>query len=173
MGIGTLTVKTRLAVGFGALSGCVLVVSVLSLQALGRAHDEFSDYVNATSARVALAQSILHETDARAIGARNLVILTDPAERDAERAAVVRAHDRLGASVGRLKQLIGQASGVSPQEQTLFDEFERVESRYGPVALEIVRLALAGQREQAILKMNAECRPLLAALVKAAHDYIA
>jgi len=41
------------------------------------------------------------------------------------------------------------------------------------VATDIVGKALAGQKDAAIAKMNAECRPLLAALLKAANDYIA
>jgi methyl-accepting chemotaxis protein len=54
-----------------------------------------------------------------------------------------------------------------------FAEIERVESRYGPVALAIVKLALADQRDEAIGRMNADCRPLLAGLIAAANAYIA
>jgi methyl-accepting chemotaxis protein len=56
---------------------------------------------------------------------------------------------------------------------SLVAEMERVESQYGPVALAIVGMALQGRHDEAVAKMNAECRPLLAALLKATNDYIA
>jgi methyl-accepting chemotaxis protein-1 (serine sensor receptor) len=46
-----------------------------------------------------------------------------------------------------------------------------VETLYGPVANAIVALALAGKHDEAIVKMDDECRPLLAALVKATDAY--
>ena len=52
-------------------------------------------------------------------------------------------------------------------------EISRIESLYGQVALNIVGKALAGQKDAAIASMNADCRPLLAALLKATNDYIA
>ena len=33
-------------------------------------------------------------------------------------------------------------------------------------------MALEGRREESIAKMNKECRPLLAALLKTTHEYI-
>jgi len=45
-----------------------------------------------------------------------------------------------------------------------------VESLYGPVANDIVGLALSGNHDEAIVKMDNECRPLLAALVKAVRS---
>jgi hypothetical protein len=41
------------------------------------------------------------------------------------------------------------------------------------VALAIVNLALEGRKDEAIAKMNAECRPLLSELVQSASSYLA
>ncbi len=40
-----------------------------------------------------------------------------------------------------------------------------------PVALDIDRLAVNNQRDAAIAEIDARCRPLLAALIKATNDY--
>jgi methyl-accepting chemotaxis protein-1 (serine sensor receptor) len=52
-----------------------------------------------------------------------------------------------------------------PKVKALVAEIDQVEQAYGPVALAIVRLALEGQHDAAIAKMNSECRPLLASLI--------
>ncbi|RZI98811.1 MAG: HAMP domain-containing protein, partial [Rubrivivax sp.] len=65
---------------------------------------------------------------------------------------------------------LAQVRGES--DVSLVSEMERVEGRYGPVALAIVGMALGDQRDDAVTRMNAECRPLLAALLKATNDYI-
>ncbi len=48
---------------------------------------------------------------------------------------------------------------------------DRVEARYGPVATGIVQLALDGKRDEAIQKMDDECRPLLVELIQATTAY--
>ncbi|WP_289241522.1 hypothetical protein [Delftia sp.] len=46
-----------------------------------------------------------------------------------------------------------------------------VERRYGPVATDIVALALQNKKDVAIRKMNDECRPLLAELTDTTRQY--
>ena len=171
--LGNLTVKAKLTAAFGGLAALVLVVSAVAVRALGQEHDNYTSYVNATGARMALAHEVLDATNARAVGARNLVLVTSPAERDAEKAAVTAAHEKVKASIARLKDTIARTADVTERERTLFAQIEGFESRYGPVALDIVGLALAGKRDEAVGRMNAECRPLLAGLIQASNEYIA
>jgi methyl-accepting chemotaxis protein-1 (serine sensor receptor) len=168
----TLTVKAKLTAGFGMLAAIVLAVSALSLRALGSGHDDYANYVNDTAVRITLANDVLEATNARAIGARNLLLVASAADRDAEKAATVAAHEKVGRSIAKLKEMIAKAPDASAQERGLAVEIERVESLYGPVALNIVNLAMDGKRDDAIGKMNADCRPLLAGLLKAANSYI-
>jgi methyl-accepting chemotaxis protein len=167
-----LTIKTQLVAGFGALTLLVIAVALLSLRALGTSHDHYDGYVNDSAVRITLAHDVLDATNARAIGARNLVLVTTPADRDAEKRAVGAAHEKVGRSIARLKEMIDKAPGTSPQERELAAELERVESRYGPVALNIVALAMDGKHDEAISKMNTDCRPLLASLLGASNRYI-
>jgi methyl-accepting chemotaxis protein-1 (serine sensor receptor) len=173
MGIASLSVRAKLVLAFGILAAIVGVVSALSVRALGAGHDAYASYVNETGARIALAHDILDASNARAVAARNLVLAATPADRDAEKAAVNRAHEKVGARLARLRAAVAAASDVQADERRLFSAIEGVESRYGPVALDIVAMALADKRDAAIAKMNAECRPLLASLVGAAEAYVA
>ena len=65
---------------------------------------------------------------------------------------------------GKIKPIIFKTFPLR-QAAEAHAELERAEAKYGPVALNIVELALAGKHDQAIGRMNADCRPLLAALL--------
>ncbi len=167
-----LSVKAKLGYGFGALALVVMCVSALALKSLGTSHNDFQTYVEDDAARISLANDVLDAANARAIGARNLV-LVGAAERDAEKAAVTQAHAKLQDTIAKLKAGLAKAGPAHEQERKSFADLERAEAKYGPVALGIVELALAGKRDEAVGRMNAECRPLLAALLQAANTFIA
>lgn len=165
-----LSIKTKLLAGFGTLALIVLVVSGLSLRALSRSTDGFSAYINGLNARAEAASLVRTAVDRRAIAARNLVLVSAQSDLDLEKAEVLKAHADVQERLARLRQMV-MAEGVSDAARQLVAEVDRIESKYGPVATDIVGLALDGKRDAAIAKMNAECRPLLAALVKATRDY--
>lgn len=173
MSFENMTVRSKLAWAFGSLTAVVLVVSAIAVRALGAGHSDFASFVGETSVRLALTNEALDATNARAVAARNLVLVTSPSDRDAEKAAVTKAHEKVVSTLAKLKELLAKTPGVTERERQLFAEIERVESRYGPVALDIVNLALTDKRDEAIGKMNSNCRPLLASLIKAANDYLA
>ncbi len=166
-----LTVRAQLALAFGGLAFLVLVVAGVSLKALGDAGSRFEHYVSGINARANVAARVRMAVDQRAIAARNLVLVTKPAELEVERALVLRAHEEVQSNLAKLNKMISEADDASLQARELVAEIRNVEASYGPVALAIVKLALDGQREQAIDKMNEECRPLLTALVRASMEY--
>lgn len=71
-----------------------------------------------------------------------------------------------------LKEAVSGASDASERDRALVGAIEKVESQYGPVAVAIVELAAAGKRDEAVDKMNKECRSLLEALLTAVGDII-
>ena len=172
MFIHHLRVKAKLMLAFALLAGVVLLVSGLSLNSLGRSNDRFASYLSSVGLRESIATDIRGAASRRAIAARNLVLVTQPSDRETEKAAVEHAHEDVQAHIQSLKRAIEQSDDTSPEERKLMSEIERIEGRYGPVALAIVGLALEGKRDEAIAKMNSECRPLLAELLKASQDLV-
>jgi methyl-accepting chemotaxis protein-1 (serine sensor receptor) len=166
-----ITIKNKLIAGFGVMAVLVLVIAGMSLRALGNATDGFSRYVNGINARADVADQVRTAVDRRAIAARNLVLVKTPADAELEKAEVLRAHEDVKAKLKQLKDMIAAATDTSEKARSLVAEMDRVEALYGPVATNIVGLALAGNRDAAIDKMDDECRPLLAALVKATDAY--
>ncbi len=172
MDFRNMTVKAKLTAAFGLLVTIVLLVGGLSLRALGNEHGHYIGFVEKTSVRIDLANQVRAAANARAVAARNVVLVNSATDREVETAAVSAAHDRLHKLLADLKEAIAKDADVTEQERRLFTEFESVESRYGPVAQDIVKLGVSGKRDEAISKMNTECRPLLASLIKAANAYV-
>ncbi len=165
------TVRTKLTASFGALALMVLVVAGISLKSLADANDRFVSYVDGVNLRATLAASVRTAVDRRAIAARNLVLVTSPDDIAKEKAAVLQAHGDVQASLADLEAHLALAVDATDKARAQIAEISRVEALYGPVALGIVQLALDGKKDEAITRINADCRPLLAQLVKATDDY--
>nr|WKF58039.1 Methyl-accepting chemotaxis protein I [Paraburkholderia busanensis] len=166
-----LSIKTKLVAGFGMLSVIVVVVSGLSLKALSDSTDGFSSFVHGINARADMAVQVRTAVDRRAIAARNLVLVTKPQDLELEKADVLRAHEDVQTDLKKLNDMIGSATDTSEKARSLVAEINRVESLYGPVATDIVNLALTNKRDEAIVKMDEQCRPLLAALIRSTDAY--
>jgi len=171
MNFRRISIKSKLLSGFSALAAIVMIVSVMALNALNASTEGFSSYVNGVKARADVANDVRTSVDRRAIAARNLVLVTTPQDLEVEKAAVAVASDDVKSNLAHLNDMIAKSSGVTEQAKQLVGEMNRVEASYGPVATAIVEFALNNQRDQAIAKMNAECRPLLLQLVNATNAY--
>jgi methyl-accepting chemotaxis protein-1 (serine sensor receptor) len=164
------TLRAKLGLTFGGLTLLVLVVAGLSIKALQDSNERFESYVQGINARATLAMQARASVDERAIAARNLVLLTNEADRENERLRVVEAHRKVGEQLTELQRL-AQGEGTPQKARELIAAIAQVEERYGPVAVAIVDLAVRKQTEAAVTRMNNECRPLLDALIKAARSY--
>ncbi|OWQ86913.1 methyl-accepting chemotaxis protein [Roseateles aquatilis] len=166
-----LSIRGKLLLTFAGLAFVVLLVSLLSVRSLASANGRFTDHVKGIGNRAALASHVRTAVDRRAIAARNLVLVSQPRDRDMERALVLAAHADVGRYLSALKTATAQAGHADATALDLVARIDKVEQSYGPVALDIVDLALRGKKEEAIVKMNDECRPLLAALSQATEDF--
>jgi methyl-accepting chemotaxis protein len=164
-----MNIRNKLTVAFAGLALIVLLVAGLSLLALSQANARQTALVGDVVARGEAAADLRRAADERAIAVRNLVLVSNPADLEVEKSAVVGAHARVGKSLDRLDRLSAQAVSISPKARELVVEMSRIEKAYSPVALAIVDLALAGKKEAAIAMMNEQCRPLLASLVRASN----
>jgi methyl-accepting chemotaxis protein len=168
-----LTLKKQLSMAFGLLTLLVMLVSILGLSSLSGANNRFSGYLSGPAAREGLATDVRIMANRRAIGVRDMVLVKSPADRESAKTMAVKANEDLQAKLKALKAAIASGAEVTERERILFGEIEKVESRYEPVAVAIVALASSGTNDEAINKMNTDCRPLLAALLVSTTAYIA
>ena len=170
MTVKTMTVRSQLTLAFGGLAALVLMVAGLSVKSLQDANDRFGDYIAGVNAQAATAASVRAAVDRRAIAARNLVLVSKPEDLSSEKIEVVKAHEDVQLSLSKLNKMV-DALPEKTRTSALVAEINKIEKSYAPVALAIVNLAVDGKRDDAIAKMNSECRPLLAALVKASDEF--
>jgi methyl-accepting chemotaxis protein len=166
-----LTIKTKLIAGFGLLSFIVVGVSGLSLKALSDSTEGFSNYLHGINARADMVMQVRTAVDRRAIAARNLVLVTKPQDVELEKADVLRAHEDVQADFKKLNDMLAGATDTTEKARSLVAEMNRVEALYGPVATDIVNLALANKHDEAIAKLDDQCRPLLAELIRSTDAY--
>ena len=170
MNFSSMKVRTKLTLAFGSLVVLLLLVALLAWSALRHGNDAFDHFAEGVTARSQVASAVRQAVDARAVAARNLVLVSRPEDIEQERAKVEKAHQ---AGTRELARLLEMAKGedVSDKARGLIAEIARVEQLYAPVALDIVALATQGKRDEAIQKMNEKCRPLLAELVRATDAF--
>uniref|UniRef100_UPI00406D0CF4 methyl-accepting chemotaxis protein n=1 Tax=Rhodoferax sp. GW822-FHT02A01 TaxID=3141537 RepID=UPI00406D0CF4 len=168
--MNNLTVRAKLTLTFGGLGALVLLIAGMAIITLGDAKERFDNYVNGIGARANTAHLVREAIDLRAVAARNLVLVTKPEDLAVEKEVVTKAHADVGTNMTKLKKL-AEAPGVSEEARRLIGEIDKIEQSYAPVALSIVDMALQGKKDEAIAKMNTECRPLLAKLVKVSDEY--
>ncbi len=164
------TVKTKFSVAFSSLALLTMVVALLALQALSEANQNLVHFVDGINARATLAEKVRTAVDRRAIAVRNLVLVTSPADLEKEKGALTSAHADVKAWLTEL-QAAAESTEAAADARNLVTSIADVERRYGPVATDIVALALQNKKDVAVRKMNDECRPLLAELTETTRQY--
>jgi methyl-accepting chemotaxis protein len=165
------SVKAKLSWSFGLLAAMVLIVSGFSLKALDDANGRFAGYVAGIGARADMAVSVRTAVDRRAIAARNMALVTAAGDFEAEKAAEEQAQKDVESALSKLNEMMSSATDSTNQGRGLVSDISQIEAKYTPVAKTIVSLASAGKRDEAAKMINEECRPLLAALIKATDSY--
>ncbi|OBV36565.1 methyl-accepting chemotaxis protein [Janthinobacterium psychrotolerans] len=165
-----LSVRTQLALAFGAITLLLAGIAIIAIFSMSRQSASFENYVHGVRERSEAAHVVQESVGMRAVAARNLVLVTMPADRELEKKVVFKAQEEVVNNLRKLKELARDAS-VSDVEQRMVDKIDGIEKQYSPVALAIVDLALQEKKEEATIKINQECRPLLAALVAASNEY--
>ncbi|MEY8689092.1 MAG: methyl-accepting chemotaxis protein [Leptothrix sp. (in: b-proteobacteria)] len=169
-----LRVRTRLLLGFALLAAIVLGVSAWSMGSLQRAERRYDAYAQGVVSRERLIDDIRGAASSRAIAARNLVLATQDTERQLEARAVEDARAVLARAFASLRTELQTEAARQPnaEDLALLAAIEQVEAAYSPVANAIVALAIGGQHDEAIARMNSECRPLLASLMQTTQAFI-
>ncbi|MGN8062131.1 methyl-accepting chemotaxis protein [Ralstonia sp. 22086] len=166
-----MTVKARLGAAFAALALLVVVVAAIGCYELNALGAQFSNFDRGLYLRTKLADAVRAAVDRRAIAARNIVLADTEQSRARELRDVAEAHATVGETLSRLESEAKTGPGSTDEARRLIAAIRTVENKYGPVALEIVRLAQVGQRGAATDMINRECIPLLEALDSAVRAY--
>lgn len=169
--MNSLTVRQQLLCAFGSLALLVLAVSLTALYSLSESKSRFHALVNEAGVREALATELTNAVNARAIAARNLVLVDTQVEAQVEAGKVRQAHEAAAEALKQLQAAVDAGTGASDRDRELVAEVGKIEAAYAPVVLGIVKLIADDKRREAMYRMHADDRPLLASLLRASDDY--
>ena len=159
------SVRGMLLSGFSLMVAVVVVLAAISLKGLQDGRNDYLRYVDGPAEVVQLLNNVVAAANARAVAARNLVIVTSPQDIAAEKTAVEAAQKAMGKAMDALAQKMANTARSTPEERAQFDKLAKAEAKYSPVALQIVDLAVQGKTADASRRIATECRPLLAELL--------
>jgi methyl-accepting chemotaxis protein-1 (serine sensor receptor) len=165
------SVKARLSFGYAVMTLIVVLIAAEGLIALSNAKSDFERQVFQLNKLTQLSNQTLDATNARAVGARNLVISTPQAGIERDKAAIEKAHADVQKHIADIDSMLAQDNFKGSELARAFEAVKKTEAVYGPVALEITALGVAGKREEAIAGINAKCRPLLDQLLADLHEF--
>ena len=164
------TIKGRLATSYVLLTLMVILVAYMALHSLGKAEENYRTEVNSVERVKGLLSDVLDAANARAVAARNIVLLTTASDLEVENQAVKRSFVLLNGALKDLKPGLNTVPGVSDTLRSQVADIESIEAQYAVVATQIVTDGLQGKRDVAIAKIVTECRPLLTRLITAIEN---
>ena len=167
-----LSVRFRLTIAFGILALLCVCVSWFAKQTLATANDRFTNYLSGESVVLSTVMQVRGAVNDRAVAARNLLVVTSEADKSLELAAVTAAHEQMQSVLAELDRLVSESAHATEFDRAAVGNIQEVESLYGPVALDIVAMAVEGRVEEAIVKLTDECRPLLTRLLSVVSEYL-
>ncbi len=151
-------VRTRLAMGFGAVCALLLVIVLVGLYSMSRIESGVATIVDDRMPKIEAAKTILTQTDVIAIALRDMMLNTDEADRQKQREAMAQARVVAGKSVQLLDDSV-----VLPKGKELLNEVKDKRGKYIPVQDALIALITDGKAEEAQAFLGAQLRPALAA----------
>jgi methyl-accepting chemotaxis protein len=164
------TIGLKLTLAFAFMAAMTLANALMGLHALSQTTDGFSAFVHGPNARALAVSNLRSAVNRRAIAARNLVLVVEPADIETEKQAVLKADDDVRDQLAKINEMV-QSPEVPDRARQLVSKINDVESQYGPVARKIVADALAGKKDLAAQEIDQKCRPLLTQLLAATNEY--
>lgn len=138
---------------------------------LGSVHERLDSLTVGIYRRLEIANELREAADTRAIAVRNLALLDSGDARQLQQKDYDDAAVRVAKAVERLIQATSD-SDIPGEVKARAAGIAQVESRYAPVAGQIVSLLQRGQREQARLQIEQICTPTLIELRTAIGAYM-
>ena len=145
--VKNLSVRTQLGLAFGAITLLLAGIAIIAIFSMSHQSATFENYVHGVRERSEAAHVVRESVGMRAVAARNLVLVSTPADRDIEKKIVSQAQEDVVTNLRKLKELASDKS-VSDDTRRMVDKIDGIEKQYSPVALAIVDLALQERKRK-------------------------
>ena len=165
MNLKNMNIGTRLSLGFGGALALLMLVSGTALWDMSRIADGVIHITEVSDAKLKLLSEYQTGVGKRAIAARNLALVPDPAVQLRDIALVKTAQIEVDEATKNLGMVLKKQGTVTAEEQQLFDKVVTTEAQYVKVANRVVALATGQKTQEAVSMITNECNPLLTELL--------
>jgi len=159
--LSNMKIGMRLGLGFAALLLLQLVISGLGMRQMAELSGRITTLTDVSQAKASELSEIGSAIGARAIAARNLALLTEPAAQKADIERVKLAQASIDKHMEVLASFMKNTGATSSEERQMFEQLRALEAKYLPIATRIVGLATTQKTDEAIKSLTQDCMPLL------------
>ena len=125
MAIGNMKIGVRLGLGFAALLAMQLVTTGLGMREMATLSDRVAFITDVGEAKLKALHSVEANVGARAIAARNLVLVTDAAAQQPEIDRVKAAQAGIDKGMEELAGFMKNPATASAEERKMFEQLRR------------------------------------------------
>jgi methyl-accepting chemotaxis protein len=158
----------RLGLGFGAVLVLLVAGAGFGLRQVSSLNDRIETITAIDEGKLLALSQVQFAIGLRAIAARNLVLVTDPAAQQGDIALVKSAQKDIDGGIKQLAALIDKsddATGSGAEEHSMITKLRTLEAAYLPIANNIATLATNQQTDAAKAALVRDCMPLLTQVI--------
>ncbi|MDM5177571.1 methyl-accepting chemotaxis protein [Massilia sp. DJPM01] len=162
MKFGNLNIGVRLAAGFGVLLALLVACVFLAMTRLAGVQRSLENIVEVNNLQTTLAMTMRVTITDRMIALRNLALLTEMSEMEAEVERIKRQLDEYQDVEAKLNKMMADLKDTTPEEKAFMGRIREVEATILPLMSKAVTLGLANKPEEATRTMMHDIRPVQA-----------
>jgi methyl-accepting chemotaxis protein len=155
MRITNFKIGARLSIGFGFLVVLLVAMAVLGITRLSGLNEQMDEVINDKYPKTVLANDIIKNVNVIARSSRNVLLMTDADDLSKEMQTIQKASDGTKTALEKLDGLITGDKG-----RALMKSIMDARSKYNVGRDEVLRLVVAGAKNDATLLLLQTVRPL-------------
>jgi len=168
MRIANFRIGARLGIGFGFLVLLLVSMAVLGVTRLSGLKEQMDEVINDKYPKTVLANDIIKNVNVIARSSRNVLLMTDADEIGKEMQTIKKAGDSTKATLEKLDSLITGDKG-----RALMKSIMDARTQYNVGRDEVLRLVVAGAKNDATMLLLQTVRPLQLTYMSAVETLIA
>ncbi|VTU15576.1 methyl-accepting chemotaxis protein [Variovorax sp. RA8] len=158
-------ISARLGLGFALLLLLQLAITAIGLSQMATLSDQMRITNEIGAGKLYELNGVQFAIGKRAIAARNLALVADPALQKSDLELVKSSQTEIDKGVERLSAIMKQPGASTPEERRMLEQLQALEARYLPIAGKVVSLATTAKTEEAVRALTQECMPLLTQVI--------
>jgi methyl-accepting chemotaxis protein len=164
-------IGVRLTIGFGIVLALLVAGATFGLRQVAKLNDRVEFITSVDEGKLLALSKVQFAIGLRAIAARNLVLLSDPAQQKGDIELVTKAQKDIDSGMAELTALMKNPADATAKERDMLEQLRALEAKYLPIATKIGALATTQQTEAAKASLVADCMPLLKQVIAHINEF--